>query len=81
MVEHEGHKNQNRPFNVLGVPFERHIMKDEDKSRDQLIAELKEMQQRIAKLEKSEAMLRHAEESLKNEAIRRRLFITGNGVR
>ncbi|UCH92725.1 MAG: PAS domain S-box protein, partial [Candidatus Aminicenantes bacterium] len=50
-------------------------MKDENKTKAQLIAELKEMRQLVAEFEKSETLLKQAEETLKQEAIRRRILV------
>ena len=41
-------------------------MRDEDKTREQLISELQEMRERIAALEKSDAELKRTEEALLN---------------
>ncbi|NIO86189.1 MAG: PAS domain S-box protein [Candidatus Aminicenantes bacterium] len=50
-------------------------MKDENKTKAQLIAELKEMRRLVSEFEKSETLLKQAEETLKEEAIRRRILV------
>lgn len=50
-------------------------MEDEDKTKAQLIAELKEMRRLVSEFEKSETLLKQAEETLKEEAIRRRMLV------
>lgn len=50
-------------------------MKDENKTKSQLMAELKEMRQLVSEFEKSETLLKQAEETLKEEAIRRRILV------
>ena len=61
--------------NGLGINAKGWAMENKDKTRAQLIAELSEMRQLVSELKKSEAMLRQAEESLKEEAIRRRILV------
>ncbi len=53
----------------------RDTMEDEDKTKTQLIAELKEMRRLVSEFEKSETLLKQAEETLKEEAIRRRMLV------
>jgi two-component system cell cycle sensor histidine kinase/response regulator CckA len=50
-------------------------MKDENKTKSQLIAELKKMRQLVSKFKKSEILFKKAEETLKEEAVRRRILI------
>jgi PAS domain S-box-containing protein len=50
-------------------------MEDENKTKAQLIAELKEMRQLVSEFEKSETLLKQADETLKEEAIRRRILV------
>ena len=50
-------------------------MKDEDKTKTQLIAELKKMRQLVSEFEKSVTLLKQAQEMLKEEAIRRRILV------
>ena len=50
-------------------------MEDEKKTKAQLIAELKEMRRLVSEFEKSETLLKQAEETLKEEAIRRRMLV------
>jgi PAS domain S-box-containing protein len=50
-------------------------MTDEDKTKAQLIAELKEMRRVISEFEKSDSLLRQAEETIKQEAVRRRILV------
>jgi PAS domain S-box-containing protein len=50
-------------------------MKDEGKTKAQLIAELREMRRLVSKFEKSETMLKRAEEALREEAVRRRILV------
>jgi PAS domain S-box-containing protein len=50
-------------------------MKDEEKTKEQLIKELAEMRQRVAELEASEAERKRAEEALKESEERYRAFV------
>ncbi len=50
-------------------------MKDEDKTKAQLIAELREMRRLVSEFEKTEPLLKQAEEALMEEAIRRRILV------
>lgn len=50
-------------------------MSDEDKTKEQLIGELKELRLSVSKLKESEKSLKRAEETLKEEAIRLKLLV------
>jgi PAS domain S-box-containing protein len=64
-----------RPAMFRWRTSERYTMKDENKTKAQLIAELKEMRRLVSEFEKSEILLKQAEETLKEEAIRRRILV------
>jgi PAS domain S-box-containing protein len=53
----------------------RYAMKDESKTKAQLIAELQEMRRVVSEFEKPDSLLKQAEETLKEEAIRRRILV------
>ncbi len=50
-------------------------MKDEDKTKAQLVAELRELRQLVSEFKRAETLLKQAEEELKEEAIRRRILV------